>query len=169
MTPFFNAAEAGRSAGKDWVRVAHQAKDHVLQRCAAEVPPSFSPPPKPLELHGYGLDRCPFRWTGISWTTVQGLLLAKKDFIDAAQLTIPRSSNTQSVGGWKWGGGILVCVAPWTGSAQGRCGNGRGRSQGAALSQSACKTVPRSKQASSSSRGEPVPHYADTYDRNRIK
>src|ERR1700726_323050 len=90
MTHFFNAG-AGTISREDWVRVAHQHRVPCFNDAAADVPPISN-------LWNYtemGFDLVAFSGgKGIRGPQCTGLLLGKKDLIDAAQLNNSPSSNT---------------------------------------------------------------------------
>jgi len=91
MTQFFNAAEGGRISREDWVRVAHKHGVPCFNDAAADVPPISN-------LWNYtelGFDLVAFSGgKGIRGPQCTGLLLGKKDLIDAAQLNNSPNSNT---------------------------------------------------------------------------
>ncbi|HKW35920.1 MAG TPA: aminotransferase class V-fold PLP-dependent enzyme [Candidatus Acidoferrum sp.] len=91
MTHFFNAAEGGRISREDWVRAAHQHGVPCFNDAAADVPPIAN-------LWNYtqmGFDLVAFSGgKGIRGPQCTGLLLGKKDLIDAAQLNNSPYSNT---------------------------------------------------------------------------
>jgi L-seryl-tRNA(Ser) seleniumtransferase len=91
MTQFFNAAEGGRISREDWVRVAHQHGVPCFNDAAADVPPISN-------LWNYtqmGFDLVAFSGgKGLRGPQCSGLLLGKKDLIDAAQLNNSPNSNT---------------------------------------------------------------------------
>ena len=91
MTQFFNAAEGGRINREDWVRVAHKHGVPCFNDAAADVPPISN-------LWNYtamGFDLVAFSGgKGIRGPQCTGLLLGKKDLIDAAQLNNSPYSNT---------------------------------------------------------------------------
>src|SRR6266566_950065 len=91
MTQFFNAAEGGRIRREDWVRVAHQHGVPCFNDAAADVPPISN-------LWNYtemGFDLVTFSGgKGIRGPQCTGMLLGKKDLIDAAQLNNSPYSNT---------------------------------------------------------------------------
>ena len=91
MTQFFNAAEGGRIGREDWVRVAHKHGVPCFNDAAADVPPISN-------LWNYtemGFDLVAFSGgKGIRGPQCTGLLLGKKDLIEAAQLNNSPNSNT---------------------------------------------------------------------------
>ncbi|HVH71318.1 MAG TPA: aminotransferase class V-fold PLP-dependent enzyme [Candidatus Dormibacteraeota bacterium] len=91
MTQFFNAAEGGRIGREDWVRVAHKHGVPCFNDAAADVPPISN-------LWNYtemGFDLVAFSGgKGIRGPQCSGLLLGKRDLIDAAMLNNSPYSNT---------------------------------------------------------------------------
>jgi uncharacterized pyridoxal phosphate-dependent enzyme len=91
MTQFFNAAEGGRISKEDWVGVAHKHGVPCFNDAAADVPPISN-------LWNYtemGFDLVAFSGgKGIRGPQCTGLLLGKKDLIDAARLNNSPHSNT---------------------------------------------------------------------------
>jgi uncharacterized pyridoxal phosphate-dependent enzyme len=93
MTNFFNAAEKGEISREDWVRVAHSHGVPCLNDAAADVPPISN-------LWNYtqmGFDLVAFSGgKGIRGPQNTGLLLGRKDLIDAAMRN--NSPNSDTVG-----------------------------------------------------------------------
>jgi L-seryl-tRNA(Ser) seleniumtransferase len=93
MTNFFNAAEQGEISREDWIRVAHQHGVPCLNDAAADVPPISN-------LWNYtkmGFDLVAFSGgKGMRGPQNAGLLLGRKDLIDAA--TRNNSPNSDTVG-----------------------------------------------------------------------
>src|SRR5947208_8641946 len=91
MTQFFNAAEGGHISREDCVRVAHKHGVPCFNDAAADVPPISN-------LWNYtemGFDLVAFSGgKGLRGPQCTGLLLGKKDLIDAAQLNNSPNSNT---------------------------------------------------------------------------
>ena len=91
MTQFFNAAEGGWISREDWVRVAHKHGIPCFNDAAADVPPIAN-------LWNYtemGFDLVAFSGgKGIRGPQCTGLLLGKRDLIEAAQLNNSPNSNT---------------------------------------------------------------------------
>jgi len=91
MTQFFNAAEGGRINREDWVRVAHKHGVPCFNDAAADVPPIAN-------LWNYtamGFDLVAFSGgKGIRGPQCSGLLLGKKELIDAAMQNNSPYSNT---------------------------------------------------------------------------
>jgi L-seryl-tRNA(Ser) seleniumtransferase len=93
MAHFFNAAEGGQISREDWVRVAHQHGVPCFNDAAADVPPISN-------LWNYtrmGFDLVTFSGgKGLRGPQCTGLLLGRKDLIQAAKLN--NSPNSNSVG-----------------------------------------------------------------------
>jgi L-seryl-tRNA(Ser) seleniumtransferase len=93
MTNFFNAAEEGEISREDWIRVAHRHGVPCLNDAAADVPPISN-------LWNYtkmGFDMVAFSGgKGMRGPQNAGLLLGRKDLIDAA--TRNNSPNSDTVG-----------------------------------------------------------------------
>jgi len=83
MTQFFNAGEGNQISREDWVRVAHQHGVPCFNDAAADVPPISN-------LWNYtqmGFDLVTFSGgKGLRGPQCTGLLLGRKDLIDAAKL-----------------------------------------------------------------------------------
>jgi uncharacterized pyridoxal phosphate-dependent enzyme len=91
MTHFFNAAESGKISREDWIRVAHNHGVPCFNDAAADVPPISN-------LWNYtqmGFDLVTFSGgKGLRGPQCSGLLLGRKDLIDAARLNNSPHSNT---------------------------------------------------------------------------
>lgn len=91
MTQFFNAGEGGKIGREDWIRVAHKHGVPCFNDAAADVPPISN-------LWNYtqmGFDLVTFSGgKGIRGPQCTGLLLGRKDLIDAAKLNNAPFSNT---------------------------------------------------------------------------
>jgi L-seryl-tRNA(Ser) seleniumtransferase len=91
MCHFFNAAEGGKISREDWLRVAHQHSVPCFNDAAADVPPISN-------LWNYtqmGFDLVTFSGgKGLRGPQCTGLLLGRKDLIDAAKLNNSPYSNT---------------------------------------------------------------------------
>lgn len=91
MAHFFNAAEGGEISREDWIRVAHQHGVPCFNDAAADVPPIAN-------LWNYtqmGFDLVTFSGgKGIRGPQCTGLLLGKKDLIEAAMKNNSPNSNT---------------------------------------------------------------------------
>jgi len=93
MTNFFNAAENGQISREDWVRVAHQHGVPCFNDAAADVPP-ISNLWKYTEM---GFDLVTFSGgKGLRGPQCSGLLLGKRDLIEAARQN--NSPNSNAVG-----------------------------------------------------------------------
>ncbi len=88
---FFNAAEGAKISRQDWIRVAHQHGVPCFNDAAADVPPISN-------LWNYtqmGFDLVTFSGgKGLRGPQCTGLLLGRKDLIDAAKLNNSPFSNT---------------------------------------------------------------------------
>lgn len=91
MTHFFNAAESGKISREDWIRVAHKHGVPCFNDAAADVPPISN-------LWNYtqmGFDLVTFSGgKGLRGPQCTGLLLGRKDLIEAAKLNNSPFSNT---------------------------------------------------------------------------
>ena len=91
MTQFFNAAENGKISREDWIRVAHKHDVPCFNDAAADVPPISN-------LWNYtqmGFDLVTFSGgKGIRGPQCSGLLLGRKDLVEAAKLNNSPFSNT---------------------------------------------------------------------------
>jgi uncharacterized pyridoxal phosphate-dependent enzyme len=91
MAHFFNAAEGGQISREDWVRVAHQHGVPCFNDAAADVPPISN-------LWNYtqmGFDLVTFSGgKGLRGPQCTGLLLGRKDLIEAAKQNNSPYSNT---------------------------------------------------------------------------
>lgn len=168
MTQFFNAAEGGRISREDWVRVAHKHGVPCFNDAAADVPPISN-------LWNYtemGFDLVAFSGgKGLRGPQCTGLLLGKKDLIDAAQLNNSPNSNTigrgMKVGKEEIIG--LVAAVDWFLEQDDAAMEAEYRKR-AALIAERVKNVP-----SIEARvfiplvANHVPHLLITYDMNRIK
>jgi L-seryl-tRNA(Ser) seleniumtransferase len=93
MTNFFNAADTGQIGREDWVRIAHQHGVPCFNDAAADVPP-ISNLWKYTEM---GFDLVTFSGgKGLRGPQCTGLLLGKKDLIEAARQN--NSPNSNAVG-----------------------------------------------------------------------
>ena len=91
MAQFFNAAENGKISREDWIRVAHKHDVPCFNDAAADVPPISN-------LWNYthmGFDLVTFSGgKGIRGPQCSGLLLGRKDLVEAAKLNNSPFSNT---------------------------------------------------------------------------
>jgi uncharacterized pyridoxal phosphate-dependent enzyme len=90
MTQFFNAGEGNQISREDWIRVAHQHGVPCFNDAAADIPPISN-------LWNYtqmGFDLVTFSGgKGLRGPQCTGLLLGRKDLIDAAKLNNAPNSN----------------------------------------------------------------------------
>jgi L-seryl-tRNA(Ser) seleniumtransferase len=93
MTQFFNAGEGGKIGREEWIQVAHKHGVPCFNDAAADVPPISN-------LWNYtqmGFDLVAFSGgKGLRGPQCTGLLLGRKDLIDAARLN--NSPNSNAVG-----------------------------------------------------------------------
>jgi L-seryl-tRNA(Ser) seleniumtransferase len=91
MTQFFNAAEGGKISREEWIRVAHKHGVPCFNDAAADVPPISN-------LWNYtqmGFELVTFSGgKGLRGPQCTGLLLGRKDLIEAAKLNNSPYSNT---------------------------------------------------------------------------
>jgi L-seryl-tRNA(Ser) seleniumtransferase len=91
MTHFFNAAEGGKISREDWIRLAHKHNIPCFNDAAADVPPISN-------LWNYtemGFDLVTFSGgKGLRGPQCSGLLLGRKDLIEAAKQNNSPHSNT---------------------------------------------------------------------------
>ena len=91
MTHFFNAAEGGKISREDWLRVAHQHGVPCFNDAAADVPPISNF----WNYTAMGFDLVTFSGgKGIRGPQCSGLLLGRKDLIEAAKQNNSPNSNT---------------------------------------------------------------------------
>jgi len=168
MTQFFNAAEGGRISREDWVRVAHKHGVPCFNDAAADVPPISN-------LWNYtemGFDLVAFSGgKGLRGPQCTGLLLGKKDLIDAAQLNNSPNSNTigrgMKVGKEEIIG--LVAAVDWFLEQDDAAMEAEYRKR-AALIAGRVKSVPSIEaRVFIPPVANHVPHLLITYDMNRIK
>jgi L-seryl-tRNA(Ser) seleniumtransferase len=168
MTQFFNAAEGGRISREDWVHVAHKHGVPCFNDAAADVPPISN-------LWNYtemGFDLVAFSGgKGIRGPQCTGLLLGKKDLIEAAQLNNSPNSNTigrgMKVGKEEIIG--LVAAVDWFLAQDDSAMEAEYRKR-AALIAERVQTLPGVEaRVFIPPVANHVPHLMITYDRNRIK
>ena len=168
MTQFFNAAEGGRISREDWVRVAHKHGVPCFNDAAADVPPIAN-------LWNYtemGFDLVAFSGgKGLRGPQCSGLLLGKKDLIDAAQLN--NSPNSNTIGrGMKVGKEEIIGVVAavdWFLEQDDAAMEAEYRKR-AALIAERVKSVPSIEaRVFIPPVANHVPHLLITYDMNRIK
>ena len=169
MAHFFNAAEGGQISREDWVRVAHAHGVPCFNDAAADVPPIAN-------LWNYtkmGFDLVTFSGgKGIRGPQGAGLLLGKKELIDAAVLNNCPSSDTigrgmkvakeQIVG--------MVAAVDWF-LAQTDAGMETEFQRRADRIAAQLKSIPTvvSKVATPTVAANAVPHLMIRYDRTRVK
>ena len=168
MTQFFNAAEGGRIGREDWIRVAHKHGIPCFNDAAADVPPISNL----WNYTGMGFDLVAFSGgKGIRGPQCTGLLLGKKDFIEAAQLNNSPYSNTvgrgMKVGKEEIVG--LVAAVDWFLEQDDAAMEAEFRKRAATIAERV-QTIP-SVQARVfiPSVANHVPHLLITYDMNQVK
>jgi L-seryl-tRNA(Ser) seleniumtransferase len=168
MTHFFNAEDRGKISREDWIRVAHQHNIPCFNDAAADVPPISN-------LWKYtqmGFDLVTFSGgKGLRGPQCTGLLLGRKDLIDAARLNNSPYSNSigrglkvakeEIVG--------LVAAVDWFLSQDDAAMEAEYQKR-ADLIAAKVKTIPTVKtQVFIPEVANHVPHLLITYDQNRIK
>ena len=167
MTHFFNAG-AGKISREDWLRVAHQHRVPCFNDAAADVPPISN-------LWNYtqmGFDLVTFSGgKGLRGPQCTGLLLGRKDLIDAAKKNNSPNSNTIGRGMKVAKEEIvgLVAAVDWflkqdDAVIEGEC---RQRADRIAKHLSAIPTL--QTRIFIPEVANHVPHLLVTYDQNRIK
>ena len=168
MTLFFNAAEGGKISREDWIRVAHKHGIPCFNDAAADVPPMSN-------LWNYtqmGFDLVTFSGgKGLRGPQCTGLLLGRKDLIEAAKLNNSPYSNTigrgmkvakEEVVG-------LVAAVDWF-LSQGDAALEAEFQERADLIAARLKTLPTvDAKTFIPPVANHVPHLLITYDQNRIK
>ena len=168
MTQFFNAAEGGRISREDWVRVAHKHGVPCFNDAAADVPPISN-------LWNYtemGFDLVAFSGgKGLRGPQCSGLLLGKKDLIDAAQLN--NSPNSNTVGrGMKVGKEEiigLVAAVDWFLEQDDAAMEAEYRKRAALIAERVKSVSSVEARVFIPPVANHVPHLLITYDMNRIK
>jgi L-seryl-tRNA(Ser) seleniumtransferase len=168
MTHFFNAEDRSKISREDWIRVAHQHNIPCFNDAAADVPPISN-------LWKYtqmGFDLVTFSGgKGLRGPQCTGLLLGRKDLIDAARLNNSPYSNSigrglkvakeEIVG--------LVAAVDWFLSQDDAAMEAEYQKR-ADLIAAKVKTIPTVKtQVFIPEVANHVPHLLITYDQNRIK
>jgi uncharacterized pyridoxal phosphate-dependent enzyme len=168
MTQFFNAAEGGRIRREDWLRVAHEHGVPCFNDAAADVPPISN-------LWNYtamGFDLVAFSGgKGLRGPQCTGLLLGKKDLIDAAQLNNSPNSNTVGRGMKVAKEEIigLVAAVDWFLSQDDSAMEAEFRKRAGTIAERV-QTVPTVQaQVFIPPVANHVPHLLITYDKNRVK
>jgi len=168
MCHFFNAAEGGKISREDWIRVAHQHNVPCFNDAAADVPPISN-------LWNYtqmGFDLVAFSGgKGLRGPQCTGLLLGRKDLIDAAKQNNSPYSNTVGRGMKVAKEEIvgLVAAVDWF-LSQTDAGLEAEFQKRADLIAAKLKSLPTVKaQTFIPEVANHVPHLLITYDPNRIK
>jgi L-seryl-tRNA(Ser) seleniumtransferase len=168
MTHFFNAAEGGKISREDWIRVGHKHGVPGFNDAAADVPPISN-------LWNYtqmGFDLVTFSGgKGLRGPQCSGLLLGRKDLIEAAKLNNSPFSNTVGRGMKVAKEEIvgLVAAIDWFLSQDDAAFQAEFQKR-ADLIAAKLKTLPTVKtQTFVPEVANHVPHLLITYDQNRIK
>jgi L-seryl-tRNA(Ser) seleniumtransferase len=168
MTHFFNAAEGGNISREDWIRVAHKHDVPCFNDAAADVPPVSN-------LWNYtqmGFDLVTFSGgKGLRGPQCTGLLLGRKDLIDAAKQNNSPHSNTVGRGLKVAKEEIvgLVAAVDWFLSQDDAALQAEFQKR-AELIAARVKTLPTvNAQTFIPEIANHVPHLLITYDQNRIK
>ena len=168
MTHFFNAADGGKISREDWIRVAHKHGVPCFNDAAADVPPISN-------LWNYtqmGFDLVTFSGgKGLRGPQCTGLLLGRKDLIDAAKQNNSPRSNTVGRGLKVAKEEIvgLVAAVDWFLSQDDAKLEVEFQKR-ADLIAAKVKTLPTVKaQSFIPEIANHVPHLLITYDQNRIK
>src|SRR5579864_6157161 len=168
MCHFFNAAEQGQISREEWIRVAHKHGVPCFNDAAADVPPISN-------LWTYtqmGFDLVTFSGgKGLRGPQCTGLLLGRKDLIEAARKNNSPNSNTVGRGMKVAKEEIvgLVAAVDWfleqdDAAIEAQC---RQRADHIAKQLSAIPTV--QTQVFVPEVANHVPHLLITYDQNRVK
>src|SRR5437660_3901034 len=168
MTQFFNAAEGGHISREDWIRVAHRHGVPCFNDAAADVPPIS----KLWNYTAMGFDLVAFSGgKGIRGPQCTGLLLGKKDFIDAAQLNNSQYSNTvgrgMKVGKEEIIG--LVAAVDWFLEQDDAAMEAEFRKRAAVIAERVQNVLSVEAKIFIPPVANHVPHLVITYDLNRIK
>jgi len=168
MTHFFNAGE-GQISREDWVRVAHQHGVPCFNDAAADVPPISN-------LWNYtqmGFDLVTFSGgKGLRGPQCTGLLLGRKDLIDAARKNNSPNSNTVGRGMKVAKEEIvgLVAAVDWFLSQDDAAMEAEYRKRAERIA-AQLKTIPtlQTQIFIPAVAANHVPHLLITYDQNRVK
>jgi L-seryl-tRNA(Ser) seleniumtransferase len=168
MTHFFNAGE-GQISREDWVRVAHQHGVPCFNDAAADVPPISN-------LWNYtqmGFDLVTFSGgKGLRGPQCTGLLLGRKDLIDAAKKNNSPNSNTIGRGMKVAKEEIigLVAAVDWFLSQDDAAMEAEYRKRAERIA-AQLKSIPtvQTQVFIPAVAANHVPHLLITYDQNRIK
>jgi L-seryl-tRNA(Ser) seleniumtransferase len=168
MTHFFNAAEGGKISREDWIRVAHKHGVPCFNDAAADVPPISN-------LWNYtqmGFDLVTFSGgKGLRGPQCTGLLLGRKDLIEAAKQNNSPHSNTVGRGMKVAKEEIvgLVAAVDWFLSQDDAALEAEFRKR-AELIAAKLKAIPTVQARTFIPEvANHVPHLLITYDQNRIK
>ncbi len=168
MTHFFNAEDRGKISREDWIRVAHQHNVSCFNDAAADVPPISN-------LWKYtqmGFDLVTFSGgKGLRGPQCSGLLLGRKDLIDAAKLNNSPYSNSVGRGLKVAKEEIvgLVAAVDWFLSQDDAAMEAEFRKRAEVIA-AKVQTLPTIKtQVFIPEVANHVPHLLITYDQNRIK
>src|SRR5438270_3765987 len=168
MAHFFNAGE-GKISREDWVRVDHQHRDPCFNDAAADVPPISN-------LWNYtqmGFDLVTFSGgKGLRGPQCTGLLLGRKDLIDAAKKNNSPNSNTIGRGMKVAKEEIigLVAAVDWFLSQDDAAMEAESRKRAERIA-GQLKSIPtvQTQVFIPAVAANHVPHLLITYDQNRIK
>lgn len=168
MCHFFNAAEGGKISREDWVHVAHKHGVPCFNDAAADVPPISN-------LWNYtqmGFDLVTFSGgKGLRGPQCTGLLLGRRDLIEAAKLNNSPFSNTVGRGMKVAKEEIvgLVAAVDWFLNQEDAAMEAQFQKRADVIA-AKLKTLPTLKtQIFIPEIANHVPHLLVTYDQNRIK
>lgn len=168
MAHFFNAAEGGQISREDWIRVAHQHGVPCFNDAAADVPPISN-------LWNYtqmGFDLVTFSGgKGLRGPQCTGLLLGRKDLIEAAKKNNSPNSNTvgrgQKVAKEEIVG--LVAAVDWFLKQDDAAMEAEYRQRANRIAKQVSSLPTLKTQIFVPEVANHVPHLLITYDQNRIK
>lgn len=168
MAHFFNAAEGGQISREDWIRVAHQHGVPCFNDAAADVPPISN-------LWNYtqmGFDLVTFSGgKGLRGPQCTGLLLGRKDLIEAAKKNNSPNSNTvgrgQKVAKEEIVG--LVAAVDWFLKQDDAAMEAEYRQRANRIAKQVSSLPTVQTQIFVPEVANHVPHLLITYDQNRIK
>jgi L-seryl-tRNA(Ser) seleniumtransferase len=168
MAHFFNAAEGGQISREDWIRVAHQHGVPCFNDAAADVPPISN-------LWNYtqmGFDLVTFSGgKGLRGPQCTGLLLGRKDLIEAAKKNNSPNSNTvgrgQKVAKEEIVG--LVAAVDWFLKQDDAAMEAEFRKRAELIAKHVSSLPTVQTQIFIPEVANHVPHLLITYDQNRIK
>lgn len=168
MAHFFNAAEGGKISREDWIRVAHQHGVPCFNDAAADVPPISN-------LWNYtqmGFDLVTFSGgKGLRGPQCSGLLLGRKDLIEAAKKNNSPNSNTVGRGMKVAKEEIigLVAAVDWFLSQDDAAMEAEYRKRAELIAKHLSNIPTVQTQIFIPEVANHVPHLLITYDQNRIK